>query len=73
MIEQGDNSKSYVQPDFVSGKQMICLLCLFRVAAGSMPVLLLYVALDQGKEAKLLHVRLTGKLFTASAADYKPE
>lgn len=38
MIEQGNNSKSCVQLDFVSGKYMICLLCLFLVAAGSMPV-----------------------------------
>lgn len=37
MIEQESNTKSYVQLDFVSGKQ-IGLLCLFGVAAGSRPV-----------------------------------
>lgn len=39
MIEQGNNNKSCVQLDFVSGKYMTCLVCLFLVAAGSMPVI----------------------------------
>lgn len=54
-------SKSFAFYACSEWQQEACLFCYF------------YVALDQGKEAKLLHVRLTGKLFTASAADYKPE
>lgn len=37
MTEQENDTKSCVPLDSVSGKSMICLLCLFR-AAGSMPV-----------------------------------
>lgn len=46
--------------DFVSGKLVICLVCLFRVAAGSMSVTC-YVSLDQGKRGKITTCTSGGK------------
>lgn len=46
--------------DFVSGKLVICLVCLFRVAAGSMSVTC-YVSLDQGKWGKITTCTSGGK------------
>lgn len=60
MVEQENNRKSCVQRDFVSGKQMICLLCLSQVAAGSMPVLFLVCCFGK---------REGGKPVAASAAE----